>query len=247
MRRGNWHEAVGEECLAVRSAVGVLDQTSFAKYSVSGPGAEAFLDRLCANRLPAVGRIALTQMCRPGGGIECDVTITRTEPERFHVVSAAATELHDYAWLEWHLPDDGSVELHNDTERYGVLTLAGPRSRELLQSLVEDDISREAFPFFRARHLEVAGLPTLTLRVSYVGELGFELHHPVEHLAQLYERLLGGRRAARAGRLRVPRARVAAAREGLSPVGRGHVRRLDAARGGARAVRGLRQGRLRRP
>jgi dimethylglycine dehydrogenase len=189
MRRGNWHEAVGEECRAVRSAVGVLDQTSFAKYRVSGPGAEVFLDRLCANRLPAVGRITLTQMCRPGGGIECDVTITRTEPERFYVVSAAATELHDYAWLEWHLPDGGSVELHNHTERYGVLTLAGPRSRELLQPLIEDDISREAFPFFCARHLEVAGVPTLTLRVSYVGELGFELHHPVEHQRTLYEQL----------------------------------------------------------
>jgi len=189
MRRGNWHEAVGEECRAVRSAVGVLDQTSFAKYRVSGPGAEGFLDRLCANRPPALGRIGLTQMCRPGGGIECDVTITRIEPERFYIVSAAATELHDYAWLEWHLPDDGSVELRNDTELYGVLTLAGPRSRELLQLLVEEDISREAFPFFRARHLEVAGVPTLTLRVSYVGELGFELHHPVEYTARLYERL----------------------------------------------------------
>ncbi len=168
----------------------MLDQTSFAKYRVSGPGAEAFLDRLCANRLPALGRIALTQMCRPGGGIECDLTVTRVEPERFYIVSAAATELHDYAWLEWHLPDDGSVELRNDTERYGVLTLAGPRSRELLQSLVEEDVSREAFPFFRARHLEVGGVPTLTLRVSYVGELGFELHHPVEHLRTLYDRLL---------------------------------------------------------
>ncbi|HKP19772.1 MAG TPA: FAD-dependent oxidoreductase [Gaiellaceae bacterium] len=186
MRRGNWHDAVGDECRAVRSAVGVLDQTSFAKYAVSGAGAEAFLDRLCANRLPALGRIALTQMCRPGGGIECDVTITRTEPERFYLVSAAATELHDYAWLEWHLPDDGSVELENHTERYGVLTLAGPRSRELLQQLVEEDVSREAFPFFRARQLEVGGVPTLTLRVSYVGELGFELHHPAEHLPRLY-------------------------------------------------------------
>ena len=189
MRRGNWHEAVGDECRAVRSAVGVLDQTSFAKFRVSGPGAEAFLDRLCANRLPALGRIALTQMCRPGGGIECDLTITRVEPERFYVVSAAATELHDHAWLEWHLPGNGSVELRNDTERYGVLTLAGPRSRELLQALVEEDVSREAFPFFRARHLEVAGVPTLTLRVSYVGELGFELHHPAEHGARLYDRL----------------------------------------------------------
>jgi len=190
MRRGNWHDAVGEECRAVRSAVGVLDQSSFAKYSASGPGAEAFLDRLCANRLPALGRIALTQVCRPGGGIECDLTVTRVEPERFYLVSAAATELHDYAWLEWHLPGDGSVELRNDTERYGVLTLAGPRSRELLQSLVEEDVSREAFPFFRARHLEVGGVPTLTLRVSYVGELGFELHHPAEHLRTLYDRLL---------------------------------------------------------
>jgi dimethylglycine dehydrogenase len=189
MRRGNWHDAVGEECRAVRSAVGVLDQTSFAKYRVSGPGAEAFLDRVCANRLPALGRIALTQMCRPGGGIECDVTVTRVEPESFYVISAAATELHDYAWLEWHLPDDGSVELRNETERYGVLTLAGPRSRELVQSLVEEDASREVFPFFRARHLEVAGVPTLTLRVSYVGELGFELHHPIEHQQALYERL----------------------------------------------------------
>ena len=189
MRRGNWHEAVGDECRAVRSAVGVLDQTSFAKFSVSGPGAETFLDRLCANRLPALGRIALTQMCRPGGGIECDLTITRVEPERFYVVSAAATELHDHAWLEWHLPGNGSVELRNDTERYGVLTLAGPRSRELLQLLVEEDVSREAFPFFRARHLEVAGMPTLTLRISYVGELGFELHHPAEHGARLYDRL----------------------------------------------------------
>jgi dimethylglycine dehydrogenase len=189
LRRGNWHDAVGEECRAVRSAVGVLDQSSFAKYRVAGPGAEAFLDRLCANRLPALGRIALTQMCRPSGGIECDVTVTRVEPDRFYVVSAAATELHDYAWLEWHLPDDGSVEVRNETDRYGVLTLAGPRSRELLQSLAREDVSRDAFPFFRARHLHVGGVPTLTLRVSYVGELGFELHHPVDQLRTLYDRL----------------------------------------------------------
>jgi dimethylglycine dehydrogenase len=190
MRRGNWHEAVGEECRAVRSAVGALDQTSFAKYSVSGPGAEAFLDRLCANRLPALGRIALTQMCRPGGGIECDLTVTRVEAERFYIVSAAATELHDFAWLEWHLPAGGSVELENVTERYGVLTVAGPRSRDLLQALVDEDVSRAAFPFFRAQHLDVGGVPTLTLRVSYVGELGFELHHPVERQRELHDRLL---------------------------------------------------------
>jgi dimethylglycine dehydrogenase len=104
-RRGSWHAAVGRECRAVRSGVGVLDQTSFAKYELSGPGAEVLLDRLCANRLPSrPGRIVLTQMCTPRGGIECDVTVTRLADDRFYVVSAAATERHDHAWIERHLP-----------------------------------------------------------------------------------------------------------------------------------------------
>ena len=189
-RRGNWFDAVGDECRAVRSAVGVLDQTSFAKFLVSGPGVEAFLGRLCANRLHSeVGRIALTQMLTPNGGIECDLTVTRVAPERFYVVSAAATETHDLAWIERHVPADGSVRIDNVTARYGVLTLAGPRSRELLQRLSRDDLSREAFPFFRARHVEVGGVRVLALRVSYVGELGFELHHPLELQRVLYDRL----------------------------------------------------------
>src|SRR5207245_3986197 len=134
-----------------RSGVGVLDQTSFGKYMVSGPGAENFLGSLCANVLPSEpGRIALTQMCRPSGGIECDLTVTRVEPDRFYAVSAAATELHDYAWIESHVPDDGSVRLENVTERYGVLTLAGPRSRELLQMLTAAAGPRGASPVFGA-------------------------------------------------------------------------------------------------
>jgi dimethylglycine dehydrogenase len=189
-RRGNWHEAVGEECRAVRSRVGVLDQTSFAKFELSGPGAERMLDRLCANALPQEpGRMALTQMCTPRGGIECDVTVTRLAADRFYVVSAAATEAHDLAWIERHLPEDGSVLLENVTARYGVLTLAGPRSRELLQALTDADCSRAAFPFFRCRELEVGMAPVRALRVSYVGELGYELHHPLEHQRQLYEQL----------------------------------------------------------
>jgi len=190
-RRGNWHAAVGEECAAVRSSVGVLDQTSFAKYEVSGPGAEAFLDRLCANKLPAaVGRISLTQMCTPRGGIECDVTVTRLAEDRFYVVSAAATECHDFTWIARHCPDDGSVQLENVTSRYAVLTLAGPRSRDLLQSLTDSDCSKKAFRFFRCRDLHVGMLPVRALRVSYVGELGFELHHPMEYQRRLYELLL---------------------------------------------------------
>jgi dimethylglycine dehydrogenase len=190
-RRGNWFEAVGEECRAVRSAVGVLDQTSFAKYEVSGPGAEAWLDGLCANRLPAdAGRMCLTQLCTPRGGIECDLTITRLGAERFYAVSAAATQAHDHAWLELHLPLDGSVTLEDVTERHGVLTLAGPRSRELLAALTEADVSRETFPFFTARELDLAGVPVRALRVSYVGELGYELHHPLEQQRRLYDALL---------------------------------------------------------
>jgi dimethylglycine dehydrogenase len=189
-RRGNWFDAVGAECRAVRSAVGVVDQTSFAKLRLSGPGAESFLDRLCANRLPPEpGRICLTQMLTPAGGIECDLTVTRVQAEEFYVVSAAAVETHDLAWIEDHLRADDSVLLDNVTARYGVLTLAGPRSRELLQRLSRDDLSREAFPFFRARHIEVAGMRVLALRVSYVGELGFELHHPPEMQRVLYDRL----------------------------------------------------------
>jgi dimethylglycine dehydrogenase len=190
-RRGGWHKAVAEECRSVRSAVGVLDQTSFAKFELSGPGAEAFLDRLCANALPAeTGRIALTQMCTPSGGVECDVTVTRLGEDRYYVVSAAATETHDLAWIERHLPRDGSVRLDNVTGRYGVLTLAGPRSRELLGALTDADVSREAFPFFRCRELEIGMAPVRVLRVSYVGELGYELHHRLEYSRHLYEQLL---------------------------------------------------------
>jgi dimethylglycine dehydrogenase len=189
--RGNWFDTVGDECRAVRGGVGVLDQTSFAKYIVSGAGAEALLDRLCANRLPReTGRMALTQMCTPRGGIETDVTVTLLAPGRYYVVSAAATETHDLDWIERHAPDDGSVRIENATRRFGVLTLAGPRSRELLQRVSDDDFSPGGFPFFRARHVEIGLARVLALRVSYVGELGWELHHPVETQSALYESLV---------------------------------------------------------
>ena len=182
---------MAEECRAVRAGVGVLDQTSFAKFELSGAGAEGLLDRLCANALPAeAGRIALTQMCTETGGVECDVTVTRLAEGRFYVVSAAATETHDLAWIERHLPEDCSVRLDNVTDRYGVLTLAGPRSRDLLGALTTADLSREGFPFFRCRELEIGMAPVRVLRVSYVGELGYELHHPLHYSRHLYEQVL---------------------------------------------------------
>ena len=190
-RRGNWHDTVGEECRDVRNSVGVLDQTSFAKYEVSGPGAERFLDRLCANKLPkTVGRMALTQMCTPKGGIECDVTVTQLGEDRFYVVSAAATEQHDYAWIARHLPEDGSVQLENVTSAVAVLTLAGPRSRDLLQSLTDTDCSNKAFRFFRGKQLHMGMIPVRALRLSFVGELGYELHHPIAYERSLYELIM---------------------------------------------------------
>jgi dimethylglycine dehydrogenase len=190
-RRPGWYESVRAECQGVRDAVGVLDQTSFAKFEIRGPRAEKYLDRLCANALPAgIGRIALTQMCAPAGGIECDVTVTRLADDAFYVVSAAAAEAHDEAWLQAHLRDCPEVRIDNVTARYGVLTLAGPRSRELLTALTNADCSAAGFPFFSCRHIEVGMAPVRALRVSYVGELGFELHHPLEYQRHIYAQLL---------------------------------------------------------
>lgn len=191
-RTPNWLEHVAAECRAVRERVGVLDQTSFAKYELSGPGARELLDRLCANRLPdRDGRIVVTQMLDDAGGIQCDLTITRLAEDRWYVVSAAATEVHDLDWISRHLPEDGSVRLENVTGRTGVLTLAGPRSRELLARLTEADLSNEAFPYMSARWIRVASAPeVLALRISYEGELGWELHLPIEHLRSAYDALV---------------------------------------------------------
>ncbi len=191
-RTPNWLEHVAAECRAVRERVGVLDQTSFAKYEVTGPGASALLDHLCANRLPAEdGSVVVTQMLTERGGIECDLTLTRLAEDRWYVVSAAATEAHDLAWIERHLPADGGARLEDVTARIGVLTVAGPRSRQLLAALTEDDLSSEAFPYMTARTIRLGSVPeVLALRISYEGELGWELHHPIEYLRHLYERLL---------------------------------------------------------
>jgi dimethylglycine dehydrogenase len=190
-RRPSWYEAVGAECQAVRGGVGILDQSSFAKFEVSGAGAERYLERLCANALPsAPDKMALTQMCTAAGGIACDVTVTRLAEDRFYVVSAAAAEAHDEAWLHSHVPEDGTVRVDNVTARYGVLTLAGPRSRALLAKVADADCGAEAFPFFTCRGIEVGSAPVLALRVSFAGELGYELHHTVEFQRHIYEQLL---------------------------------------------------------
>jgi dimethylglycine dehydrogenase len=188
-RRTNWFDAVGREARAVRERAGLLELSSFAKYEVGGPGAEAWLDRLCANRLPRLGRIALSQLLTERGTIECDVTLTRLEPDRFLVLSAAVAELHDLDWLRRHAPEDGSVTIENVTARSGVLILAGPCARDVLGRVTDADLSNAAFPWLAARRIQVGPAPVLALRINYVGELGWELHHPLEYQIALYEAL----------------------------------------------------------
>src|SRR5262245_54072043 len=188
-RRTNWFDAVGREARAVRERAGLLELSSFAKYEVHGPGAEAFLDRLCANRLPKLGRIVLSQLLTPRGAIECDVTVTRLSADRFLMLSAAVAELHDLDWLARHAPSDGSVTIENVTARWGVLILAGPCAREILARVTDADLSNGAFPWFSAREIEVGSTPVRALRINFVGELGWELHHPAECQVALYEAL----------------------------------------------------------
>jgi glycine cleavage system aminomethyltransferase T len=156
---------------------------------VHGPGAAALLDRLSANRLPKVGRAALVQMLTPRGGIECDITVTRVAEDRFYLITAAGTETHDLDWIVRHAPTDGSVVVENVTARWGVLMLAGPRSRDLLAPLTDADLSNDAFPFMAMRDIVIGSVPIRALRVTYTGELGWELHHPIEYSRVLYDLL----------------------------------------------------------
>lgn len=188
-RRPGWLPYQRAEAAAVREQVGLLDMTSFAKFEVHGPGAAAFLDRLCANRLPRVGRVALTQMLTVSGGIECDLTVARLADDRFYIVTAAATQTHDFDWLDRHLPAEGVV-LQDVTDGWGVLMLAGPRAREVLAPLSDGDLSSAAFPFMAVRDIAVGPVPLRALRVTYTGELGWELHHPIDQSQILYDRLV---------------------------------------------------------
>lgn len=187
----NWVSYVGDECRAVRERVGVLDQTSFAKFEVTGPSAYAYLDKICCNQIPTTpGRLVVAPALTMRGGIECDLTVTCLAPDHYYVVGAAAAEAHDWEWLERHAPPDGTVTITNVTQSRGVLTLAGPRSRDVLSPLTTADLSNAAFRWLSAQHITVAGVEALALRVSYVGELGWELHLPINDLPTVYEALI---------------------------------------------------------
>jgi 4-methylaminobutanoate oxidase (formaldehyde-forming) len=187
----HWSPAIAAESLATRTAAGLFDETSFAKLEVVGPGAVAFLNGLAANDVDvAVGRIVYTSLLNRRGGIECDLTVTRIAADRFFLVTGTAVGQHDLAWLRKHLPDDGSVQLNDLTSGRACFGLWGPVSRAILQPLTTDDLSNEAFPFLTARPITIGRVPVLALRVTYVGELGWELYAHMEFAQALWETLV---------------------------------------------------------
>lgn len=191
-KRSNWWEAVRAESLAVRERVGLMDLSTFAKFEVSGPDASAFLDRICANRIPAKdGGLVLGHLLNQNGFIESEMTITRLGPERFYVLSAAVAQIHDFDQLTWRLRYGERVAVADVTDDYGVLVLAGPRSRDVLAACTEIDLSNAAFRWLTAREATAAGEAGVRLlRVNYVGELGWEVHCPMAAMPAVFEALM---------------------------------------------------------
>ena len=168
-----WSAAIGAEHVACRERAALFDESSFAKLDVSGEGAAAFLEGLCANRVARdVGRVTYTQMLNERGGIECDFTVTRLADDRFRIVTGTAFGQHDLAWIRQHAPDDGSVHVADVTSQYACLGLWGPAAREILQPLTRADLATSAFPYMTAQAVAVGPVPCLAVRVTYVGELG---------------------------------------------------------------------------
>jgi len=185
-----WSPAIGAEHVACRETAALFDESSFAKLEVSGDGAAEFLERLCGNRVAReVGQVTYTQMLNARGGIECDFTVTRLAEDRFRIVTGTAFGQHDLAWLRQHAPDDGSVHVADVTSQYACYGLWGPKAREILEPLTTADLSKEGFPYMRARELAVGSVPCLALRVTYVGELGWELYCPSEFGLRLWDAL----------------------------------------------------------
>ncbi|HUA90873.1 MAG TPA: FAD-dependent oxidoreductase [Steroidobacteraceae bacterium] len=190
-RRTNYFPYVAREVQLMREQVGVIDLTPFTKHEVTGPGAEAWLDGLVANKVPArVGRMALSHALTPRGGIRSEFTITKIAAEHFYVVSAGAAERYDGDFLQKKLPRDGSVGLRNITNTRGCFVVAGPHSRAVLTQLTDTPLDNDNFPWLTAQTIEAAlAVDVYALRVNFVGSLGWELHFPIEYAHNLFDAL----------------------------------------------------------
>ncbi|HWA20646.1 MAG TPA: FAD-dependent oxidoreductase, partial [Devosia sp.] len=191
MGRQNWFAPVGDEHRLVREAVGLFDQSSFAKYEVTGRDAAGALGEIAANRMDKPpGRLTYTQLLNTRGGIECDLTIARLADDHFYIVTGTGFRTHDLAWIADHLPAGADVSVTDVTEAFGTLSLMGPRARDVLSAVTTADVSNEAFPFGHVRILPIAGHDVRALRVTYVGELGWELHIPLAATGEVFDALM---------------------------------------------------------
>ncbi len=189
-RRSNAFPCVAEECRHVMNHVGLLDLTRFAKTRISGPGAEAWLNRMSCQRMPTqVGRIALAPMLTEKGLFKTDMTVTKLADQDYLCVTASLGKRHDQHWLMHNLPGDGSVRMEDLTYAQGCLVIAGPKSRELLAAVTYGDVSNAAFPFGTSRELYVGRTKCRVNRMNYVGELGYEIFHPIQQQIAVYQTL----------------------------------------------------------
>ena len=189
--RPNWFAAVGEEHRAIRRSVGLFDQSSFAKFELEGRDAQRSLDWLCANDVSKPpGRLTYTQMLNRQGGIECDLTVARLADDRFYLVTGTGFATHDRCWIQGNLLEGLDVRFKEVTEEVAVLALMGPRSRDVLEAVSDGAVSNEELPFSSYRDLEIEGAAVRALRITYVGELGFELHLPIASAGAVYDALM---------------------------------------------------------
>ena len=189
--RQNWFAHVGAEHHACRERVALFDQSSFAKFEVVGRDAERALSWICANDVARpVGSLTYTQKLNSRGGIECDLTVGRLADDRYYIVTGTGFRTHDAAWIRQNIPADCAAELSDVTEALGTLTLMGPRAREVLSRATDDDLSNAGFPFATLREIAVAGHRVRALRLTYVGELGWELHMPIAATGEVYDALM---------------------------------------------------------
>lgn len=189
--RQNWFDANAAECKAVREAVGLFDQSSFAKFRLEGRDACAVLNRVCANDVDvAPGRLVYTQWLNDKGGIEADLTVTRLNDAAYLVVTGAETEVKDFNWLKRHVPAKAHAVLTNVSSAMGVISIMGPKARALLQSICPNDLSHEAFPFASSQEIELGYAIVRASRITYVGELGWELYIPTEFMTGVYDEIV---------------------------------------------------------
>jgi glycine cleavage system T protein len=186
----NWSRAIGYEHLQTRAAAGLFDETSFNKIEVRGPGALAFLNRVCANNIDQpVGSVVYTQCLNPRGGIECDFTVNRIAEERFLIITGTAFGQHDISWLSLNMPEDGSISIEDVGSAYACIGLWGPKARTILEKVTNDDISNPGFPYMTSKRISVGDIPVIASRVTYVGELGWEFYCPMEYGLRLWDTL----------------------------------------------------------